>query len=276
MIKTLLQRMGEAVLLGCLANVVVTLLFNPRSVAFSFQEFFIACVLFLPITELSRYLDHRLEKKIRWTDHPLRRFVTHLLLISFCLLLLLNTLGSLYMWMTGQGFFSWTELVIINVVTLCLALLLTGVKWAIHFYHRWVEAETKASESERMTAALKQRLTQSTPTIEVRKGTTKSNLEPKAITIAKIQSGVVRVYTRAGEGSVYPGTLSELMARLPSHLFFQVSRDVILHREVVKSISSSTFGKIHVVVSEGENNATVTVSRPKAASFRRWYRSISD
>lgn len=270
----MLRRILEPILLGCLANLIVSILFNPHSVEFSFQEFAIACLLSLPITELNRYIDHRLEK-ISWTSYPRKRFATHLMLISIWLLILLNALGNLYMWITNQGSFSWKEVLIINTVTLCLAILLTALGWGIHFYTRWVQAETKASETERIAGELKQKLTQSTQAIEVRKGTTKSKVEAQAISMAKIQSGVVRIYSKAGEGSIYPGTLSELMAQLPQHLFFQVSRDVILHRDVVKSISSSTFGKIQLVLSEGENQSTVTVSRPKAASFRKWYNSIS-
>ena len=244
-------------------------------VEFYFDEFIIACALSFPITELNRYIDHRIEKKLSWTEHPRKRFATHLLLISFWLVVLLNTLGNAYMWITQKGFFSWKELIIINVVTLCLAILLTIIKWAIHFYSRWIQSETKALESERIANELKQKLTQTARIIEVQKGTAKSKVEAQAIRIAKIQLGTVRVYTKTGDGGIFPGTLSELNAQLPSHLFFQVTRDSILHREAIKSVASSTFGKIQLVVEEGYHNSNVTVSRPKAAMFRKWYNSTS-
>lgn len=270
-----LRRILEPIFLGCTTNVVVSFIFKPYSVKFSFDEFVVACLLSVPITELNRYIDHRLEKKIRWTEQPLKRFVTHLLLISFWLVALLNTLGSAYMWATQKGFFSWRELVIINGVTLCLAILLTLIKWGIHFYSNWTQAETKASVSERIAEELKRKLAQTTSVIDVQKGTTKSKVEVQAIRIAKIELGIVRIYTNTQDGAIFPGSLSELITQLPNHLFFQVSRDAILHRDAIKSVSSSTFGKIQLAVKEGNHNSTLTVSRPKAAAFRRWYNSNS-
>ncbi len=273
--KISLSRILEPVLLGCLANVLVSFIFNPHSVEFFFDEFLVACVLSVPITELNRYIDLWLEKKISWTKHPFRRFATHLLLISVCFVALLNTLGNAYMSLAEKGYFTFRELIIINSVTLCLAILLTLIKWVIHFYSHWMRAETKASVSEQLADELKRTLTQTTGLIDVQKGTSKTKLEVRNIRMAKIERGIVRVFSTTREGAIFSGSLSELNSQLPDYLFFQVSRDTIIHREAIESIASSTFGKIELTIKEGDETATTSVSRPKAAMFRKWYNSIS-
>ena len=273
--KISLARILEPILLGCLANVLVSFIFNPHLVEFFFDEFIVACLLSVPITELNRYIDLWLEKKVSWTEHPLKRFATHLLLISFCLVAVLNTLGKAYMSFAEKGYFSFRELIIINIVTLCLAFLLTMIKWGIHFYSHWIRAETKAIVSEQIADELKRKLTQTASVVEVQKGIAKSKLTVQNIRIAKIELGIVRVFSDTGEGTIFNGSLSELNDQLPDYLFFQVSRDTILHREAIKSITSSTFGKIKLTIKEGDDTFTTSVSRPKAALFRKWYNSIS-
>lgn len=270
-----LKRILEPILLGCISNTIVSFTFKPYSVEFLLSEFVVACLLSVPITELNRYIDNRLEKKISWIEHPLKRFTHHLLFISFGLVVVLNILGNTYMWITNKGFFSLRELVIINLVTLSLAILLTLTEWAIYFYSNWVRAETKASVIEHLADELKRKLRQADGVIEVQKGAVRSKLAVLTLRIAKIELGTVRVYTNAGERTIFNGSLSELSAQLPNHLFFQAARDTILHREAIISVAPSTFGKIKLVVNEINHASTITVSRPKAALFRKWYNSTS-
>jgi hypothetical protein len=267
-----LRRILEPLFLGCAANVAINFLFNPNTFEALPSEFIVACILSVPITESNRYIDRRLEKKIAWLENPRRRLVTHFLLISLLLMVFLNILGSGYMWMAQNGFFSWKELLIINLVTLCLAMILTLIKWGAHFYSHWARAEGKASTSAKMVEDLKRSAT--TQSIEIQKGVSKIKMEIQAIRMAKIAFGTVRLYSDNGECGVFPGTLSQLSALLPGSLFFQVTRDAILHREMIGSILTSTFGKIQLTTKQ-PLDSVFTVSRPKAAAFRKWYRSNS-
>jgi DNA-binding LytR/AlgR family response regulator len=269
-----LRRILEPVFLGCTANVAINFLFNPRAFEIVPSEFIVACVLSVPITEGNRYIDQRLEKKITWLENPRRRLITHFLLISLLLLIFLNMLGNGYMWIARKGFFSWKELLTINLVTLCLAIMLTLIKWGAHFYSRWVRAESKASASAKMADDLRMSLAEAPQSIEIQKGISKVIIEIRTIRMARIAFGTVRLYSSQGECGVFPGTLSQLAAQLPSYSFFQVTRDAILHRETIGSITTSTFGKIELTTKQPLDSA-FTVSRPKAAAFRRWYNSNS-
>ncbi|SHG97446.1 LytTr DNA-binding domain-containing protein [Chryseolinea serpens] len=270
----MLRRILEPVFLGCTANVAINFLFNPNAFEIIPSEFVAACILSIPITECNGYIDRRLERKITWLENPRKRLITHFLFISLLLLILLNMLGSGYMWIAQKGFFSWKELLVINLVTLCLAMTLTLVKWGTHFYTRWVRAESKASASAKMAEDLRKSMTGFPQSIEIQKGVSKINMEIQAIRMARIAFGTVRLYSSAGECGVFPGTLSQLAAQLPGYLFFQVTRDAILHREMISSISTSTFGKIQLTIKQ-PLDVGFTVSRPKAAAFRKWYNSNS-
>lgn len=270
------KRIIEPVFLGSVSNLVINFILNPKSGRFHLDEFFVACILSIPITELNRYIDNQLGKRINWIVSPKKRFSTHLILITSSLLIFLNIGGNTYLWITGQGFFSWQENAIINIVTVCMAIMLTFISWAIHFYSCWIGAETVATESARLIKDLRQQFMQTGGTIEIQKGTSKIKVEIKNIRIAKIELGIVRIYSDVGMVGFFPGTLSQLNTLLPTHLFFQVTRDAIIHREIIKSIASASFGKIEVMVSEKKNDPSFyTVSRPKAAAFRKWYNSIS-
>ncbi|HEY5751205.1 MAG TPA: LytTR family transcriptional regulator DNA-binding domain-containing protein [Chryseolinea sp.] len=272
----ILRRILEPVFLGCAANLVINFLFNPNTFEFVPDEFIAACVLAVPITEWNRYIDRRLEKKIAWLENPRKRLAMHFLLISVCLLISLNVFGNGYMWITQKGFFSGKQLLIINLVTLCLAVVLTWMKWAMHFYSHWVRAENKVFASEKMIDDLRTRMAGPAQYIEIQKGVSKIKVEIQAIRMARIAFGTVRLYSIQGESGVFMGTLGQLSARLPDYLFFQVTRDAILHRDVIKSIATSTFGKILLTISEPyAEGANFTVSRPKAAAFRKWYHSSS-
>lgn len=273
-ITSLSRRFVEPLVLGTLANVVVNALFNPGSMQWRPEEFVAAWLLSVPITELNRYIDRRLEATISWSLTPGRRFLWHFLILTVSLFVLLNVTGNAYLWLSGKGFFSMDEYLIVNLVTLALAFLLATVRWSVQFYKRWLSAESKAQEAGRLADELRQGMARLAEDLALQRGTTTVNVPIRTVRMARIDSGVVRVYTEDGQWLVFAGTLGALMNRLPSHIFFLVSRDVILHREAIRAVASGSFGKVELTVETG-GPEPVVVSRPRASAFRRWYHSNS-
>lgn len=267
-----IRRIFEPILLGSISNIIVNYIFDPYSSSFPFDEFITASILCIPITELNRYIDKRLESKTNWIKQPLKRFASHLALITLSLLIIINVFGNAYLLVTKIGLFSFKETIIINLVTLVMALFLTFFNWAVYFYFRWIGAENIASENARFADELKPFIVKPVPMILIQKGTRKVRIEPQNICYAKIDLGIVRIYCFDGLSGIFQYSLAQLQTMLPEFLFFRITRDVIIHRDAIKSISSSTFGKIQVVTIDRNNiNSTYNVSRPKAASFRKWY-----
>ncbi len=113
--------------------------------------------------------------------------------------------------------------------------------------------------------------------IELLKGNNIFRINISDIQFAKIEFGTVWVYFEKNYKAVYSGTLNDLNSLLPSFLFFRTTRNSILRRDIILSISPSTYGKIDLKLKEtivGEDN--ITVSRPKASQFRKWYYSNSN
>lgn len=274
--KELFWRILQPILLGLFSNLLINYIFHPDSIEFSWEELIEACVLSVPITELNRLINRQLEKRIHWKQDPLKRFLIHLLLLSICLVVTLNAIGNAYLWVIGEGFFTWKQTIIINVVTLILAVLLTFITWAISFYKNWLVADKNAERATQLANELQKKIVLAGQFIEAQKGNAKVKIQAQSVRLAKIESGIVRIYTVEGDNGVFNGPLAELNNLLPDHLFFQVSRDAFLHKEVIQKVASSSFGKIELTIAAGYGiEPSFTVSRPKAAAFRKWYHRSS-
>lgn len=271
------RRIAAPLLLGTLVNIVVNLIFNPTKLHLPFTEFFWAWIFATPITELNRYLEIRLGKKYSWIAKPGLRLFTHFSYLALSLLAILNISGNIYLWLTSQGFFTWMELLIINLVTLGISILLTVANWGFDFYKRWRAAEYSIMDSSHEINHLRSQLNQSSNLIELQKGNTKFKIEANNIAAAIHTHGIVRVYAKDRQQGTFNGALSELSDRLPNHLFFLATRNTILNRNIIASITPATYGKLQVkikdlILDEGD----IVVSRLKASSFRKWYNSTSD
>ena|GEM_PF-2286648 len=267
-------RILEPILLGSLANIFVNIAFNPSNPDSSLREFIVAILLCIPITELNRFIDIRLENKYSWTINPKKRFFYNLLYLTLSLIFSLNVLGNLYMWVVDYSFYEWHELLTINLITFFTAFLLTVFKWTAHFYRKWKITELDLNSSNEKFSELTSKLDTSKKSITLQKMNSQFKSSVEDIRIAKSEFEVVKVFMENGEFYIFNGTLSKLASLLPEHLFFPVTRNVLLHREMIISISSSTYGKILVEIKQisgGDNK--LTVSRPKASTFRKWYNS---
>jgi hypothetical protein len=274
--RELFWRIAQPIFLGLFSSLLINYIFHPSSMEFLWSEFVEACVLSVPITELNRLIDRQLEKQIHWKQNPIKRFLIHLLLLSICLVVTLNVVGNAYLWIAGKGFFTGKQMVIINVVTLVLAVLLTFITWAIYFYKNWLAADVSAELATRLASELRQKIVQPEKFIEVQKGSSQLKVQLQNVRLAKIESGIVRIYSVAGENGIFNGTMTQLNSLLPDHLFFQISRDALLHQGLIQKVTSSTYGKIELTIAVGYGSEpSFTVSRPKAAAFRKWYNGNS-
>ncbi len=262
----------EPIVLGSLANVVINYVFKPEDPDIIWMEFVMAWVFCLPITELNRLIDHKLEKRFSWTKDFKNRFLYHLFYLTLTLVIVLNVVGNIYLYLNGDGFYPFNEMVVINVVTFALSLVLTTLKWTVSFYKSWRTTEIDLQDSVKQLDELKSTISQETKRIELQKGKSKFIVVAQDIRVAKSSFGIIRVSTVEEGSGIFSGTLGELAALLPENLFFVVGRNVIIHRDMIKSVSSSTFGKVLLTTHENEE---LMVSRQKASSFRKWFNSGS-
>ncbi|MEM9648075.1 MAG: LytTR family DNA-binding domain-containing protein, partial [Bacteroidota bacterium] len=225
-------------------------------------------------TEINRFIDGKLEHRIPWTRQLGKRFVCQLSFLTLTLLVIINLVGNLYIWLIGDDFYTAKELLIINLSVFLVALLLTLVKWVMHFYRNWRLAEHELDYSKETLSKIKVELDKSDTYIKLQRRNENLRVPIDDVIHAETQHGVVWVYyhtTRA----VYPGTLDSLTSHLPKHQFFLASRNAVVKKDRIASISPSTYGKIDIGLMSPLDQHHITVSRLKAAQFRKWYHSSS-
>lgn len=261
--------------MGSIANIVINFIFDPTDPDFIFKEFFVAIVFATMLTEISRLIDKRLDKRISWAGNLGRRFLYQLSYLTIALLVLLNVIGNIYIWIIGDDFYSAQELIIINLCVFAVALLLTFFKWSMHFYKNWIHAERNLEATHEHLSELKSEFDKKNTRIELLKGNSILHISAEDIHFVKAELGIIWVYYDM-QKAVFQNSLGNLMELLPKHLFFHATRNAIVHRDKILSISPSTYGKISLVIENSlEENAAITISRLKAASFRKWYYSSS-
>lgn len=268
-------RILEPILLGSIANIVINFIFDPADPDFIFKEFFVAIAFALILTEVNRLIDNKLDKIMNWATNLGKRFLNQLIYLTTSLLVLINIIGNAYIWLIGDDFYSISELIIINLCVFGVALLLTFFKWSMHFYKNWVRAERNLENTHEHLTKLKSEFDKTHTQIELQKINGTLHISAEDIHLVKAELGIVWVYYETGK-AVFQHSLGSLMELLPKHLFFNATRNTIVRKDKVLSIAPSTYGKINLIVKNTlEDTTQITISRLKAASFRKWYNSSS-
>ncbi|WP_299702059.1 LytTR family DNA-binding domain-containing protein [uncultured Pontibacter sp.] len=84
---------------------------------------------------------------------------------------------------------------------------------------------------------------------------------------------VVFAMTRTGRRLITQYTLAELEGLLDPAVFFKISRQIIAHRQAIRSVRKDANYKLLVELQlEGKPVKVETVSRYKAAEFREWFK----
>jgi len=266
-------RVLEPILLGSTANIIINIVFNPSNPSgwWSKTEFVVAILFCVPITELNRVVERRLMKKYSGLN-SYKLFAYQLLILSFLLLLLLNGVGRIYHWLIYDDFYEWGEIFIINLIVFLVSFFLVTFKWSVRFYNQLKLTEDHLDKSTQEVHKLSSKLNHSNQTINLKKIDGDYKVNVSDIRIAFIEYGNVKVYDQENTFYTYQGSLTDLANLLPENLFFLATRNIIVHRKTIKSISSLPYGKIQLQIEGFETTISeATVSRPKASSFRKWY-----
>ncbi len=266
-------RITEPILLGTLANYFVNYIFSSGDPGFSITEWVVAVILCIIITEINRVTEAHLEVKLGWTRSPSKRLFHNLAYLSLSLLFVVNVIGNLYLIAKGDTFYELNEMLIINAVTFCLILILTTFRWAAQFYFNWRQVENSLVTANAEYQNLALSISTSQDAIALRKNRKQQLVKLDQLRVAISRHGFTKVVDADCENFIYDESLSSLMDLLPEHFFFQLTRNIIVHRERIVSITPDAHGKIAVeFLDENDKVAKAVVSRLKASSFRKWYK----
>ena len=271
-------RISEPILLGFFSNLIVNIVFNPTEPNkwWSRQEIIVAIIFCTLITESNRFVEKKLETKYQWNVDTKKRFLFQLFYVSLILLFLVNVLGRIYHWLIGDEFYLLNEIIIINLIIFIITFFLVVFKWTSFFYKKWKTSEINLQENKVKIEKLSSNIKQANASIKVRKKNSDYFVKAENVRIVLSELGVVKVFTNTNESYTFNGTLNKISSLLPENLFFPVTRNSIVHHQQIISLTPSTYGKIEVKIKNNHSKESViTVSRLKAAAFRKWYHSTS-
>ena len=264
------SRLLQPIIFGVASNLLVNFIFDPVKPDLDVQEFAMAIILFIPITEFNRLLDIRLNKHYNWLSMPLKRLGYHLLFLLIFTTFILNVLGNTYLLIIGSGFFSIKQLIIITITSFTLSVFLTALNWASYYYDMWKQSEQYRHESKKRHDEVINDLKKSADSITCSKGNHKIMVPIESIAISYITLGIVQVEYGNRHRCIYNEPLKNLFELLPNHQFFMANRNTIINKGNIKSYTSSSYGKIEVNL-KSDKYPKIYIPRQRAAAYRKWY-----
>nr|WP_299342371.1 LytTR family DNA-binding domain-containing protein [Allomuricauda sp.] len=136
----------------------------------------------------------------------------------------------------------------------------------IHYYYKWQGTEEQAFLE-------KQRLQNG---FLVKEGKNETRIPFDDIIGFAVEKDFVLLFSNEGKQFYLDSPLEKIASNLPSHLFFRLNRQYILHRAMITGFTKLENGKISVVLLEkDELPSEIPVSRTKAPTFKRWFRTPS-
>lgn len=109
--------------------------------------------------------------------------------------------------------------------------------------------------------------------VYIKTGNEELQLPYQEIAYFYTEQKIVFAITRAGRRLITQYTLAELETLLSPMIFFKISRQIIAHRQAVKSVRKEANYKLQVQLEvNGQPVKEETISRYRAAEFREWFR----
>ncbi len=232
-------------------------------VSFSIEEYFNAIVAAAVLLTGTRWITSILDKKLPWTSGVTKRIFVQLGLHLAYILISLNLLLVSITYFVYGGFYTMGDMAVINIGVVSLTFFVSIIDIGIFFYRNW---KTHALADKREGAKVQNQ-------IRLTLGRSQHLIKESEILYAVSKQGLVIVLTRDHRKLPYGDSLEHLMKSLSPAHFFRANRQTIVRQEVVSSIRSLDYGKIEVSLSMNGDSETITISRKRAAAFRKWLKT---
>lgn len=268
LLKTFKWKRVSIVLLGISCNTLVNVIFDYKYqrplVSVSFEEYVNAIIAAWVLLSTTRWVAKKMDISFPWQNGIAKRLVRQIPIQFTLVIILLNVLVIGITYFFYGGFYSFDELMVINLSMITLTLIFTLIDTGMDFSRNWTHSHERTIQA------------QSSPKkpIYVTLGKVRHLVKQESIRCAVSESGSVIILTDEDRKLVYPYSLDSLMKLLDTKDFFRANRQTILNHKVVKSIKALDHGKIEASLSPSfKSLAAVTISRTRASDFRRWLKS---
>jgi LytTr DNA-binding domain len=203
-----------------------------------------------------------LDKKLPYTDLPLKRILIQLLLTTIAGLLIIIFLTELVSWVI-KGRMAPLSFYLFDVFIISIwFFVINGIYVGMHYYAEWKESEVQRHEEKKLRAE----------GFTIKHGT-QNLLVPFADILGfYVEDGYTILLTCKNKKYFPDKSLDKIEGVLPGEWFFRLNRQYILHRKALTGFKRTGDGKIDVLVNAPENfPAAIPVSRTRAVTFKNWF-----
>lgn len=142
---------------------------------------------------------------------------------------------------------------------------INAVYIGLHYYHQWKDFEQKLLDEKRAIHS----------GLLVKSGKKELKVNFPDFLGFYVDNEYTVGCTLSGETHYLDDSLEKLYQKLPEEHFFRLSRQYIIHRNLISGFKRAENGKLLVLLKDTEAfPEEVTVSRTKAPAFKEWFRPV--
>jgi len=203
-----------------------------------------------------------LDKKLPYTNRPLKRILIQLLVTTSVGLLVIILLTELENWI-ARGKSVPVSFYLFDVFIFVIwFIVINGIYIGMHYYAEWKTSEHKREEEKKVRAG----------GFTVRHGKQNLLIPFNEILGFYVEEGYTILLTSQNKKYLPDKSLDKIEETLPEEWFFRLNRQYIIHRNALSGFKRTGEGKIDVLVNAVDNlPSTIQVSRTKAAGFKNWF-----
>lgn len=205
-----------------------------------------------------------LDTKLPYAQYPIKRIVVQIVTTTITGLLIIISLTELVSWIVKGRSASINFYTFDIFIFVIWFLVLNGIYIGIHYYQQLNESEFLRQEEKKLK----------TTGFSVRQGKQNVLISFQDILGFYSESGFIYLQTHQEKKILSERSLDKVEQIIPSELFFRLNRQYIIHHNMINGFKRIEDGKLEIQINSAGNIPTmITVSRIKAASFKKWFHS---
>lgn len=203
-----------------------------------------------------------LDKKLPYTNDPLKRILVQLLVTTITGLLIISLLTELVSWIVRGRAVPLSFYLFDIFIILIWFIVINGIYIGMHYYAEWKQSEMQRLEEKKVRL----------DGFPVKQGKQNLMVPFNDIIGFYAEEGYTVLLTGENKKFFPDKSLDKIEEVLPGELFFRLNRQYIVHRKALTGFKRTGDGKIDVLVNAFENfPKAIQVSRTRAVPFKNWF-----
>lgn len=203
-----------------------------------------------------------LDRKLPYSNRPLKRILIQFFLTTVAGLLVIISLTELVNWIATDRPVPSNFYLFDVFIFIIWFFVINGIYIGMHYYAEWKQSELQREEEKKIRVG----------GFAVKHGKQNLLIPFSDVLGFYAEDGYTILLTWQNK-KYFPATsLDKIEDALPEEFFFRLNRQYIVHRKAMTGFKRTGDGKIDVLLNAAENfPPSVQVSRTKAAAFKNWF-----